>query len=67
MPGKGEVMEGAMQQAAQWGRQFMGRDYICASLSGPTWLATNNCHATKVIGHDLLAFALRLGYAVRAL
>ncbi len=23
MPGKGEVMEGAMQQAAQWGRQFM--------------------------------------------
>jgi hypothetical protein len=21
MPGKGEVMEGAMQQAAQWGRQ----------------------------------------------
>ncbi len=23
MPGKGEVMEGAMQQAPQWGRQFM--------------------------------------------
>jgi hypothetical protein len=23
MPGRGEVMEGAMQQAAQWGRQFM--------------------------------------------
>ena len=31
MPGKGEVTEGAMQQAAQWGRQFMGRDYIRAS------------------------------------
>jgi hypothetical protein len=30
MPGRGEVMEGAMQQAAQWGRQFMGRDYIYA-------------------------------------
>jgi hypothetical protein len=30
MPGSGEVMEGAMQQAAQEGRQFMGRDYICA-------------------------------------
>lgn len=28
MPGKGEVMEGAMQQAAQEGRQIMGRDYI---------------------------------------
>jgi hypothetical protein len=27
MPGKGEVMEGAVQQAAQSGRQFMGRDY----------------------------------------
>jgi len=27
IPGKGEVMEGAMQQAAQWRRQFMGRDY----------------------------------------
>jgi hypothetical protein len=27
MPGSGEVMEGAMQQAAQWGRQVMGRDY----------------------------------------
>jgi hypothetical protein len=24
MPGRGEVMEGAMQQAAQVGRQFMG-------------------------------------------
>jgi len=24
MPGMGEVIEGAMQQAAQWGRQFMG-------------------------------------------
>lgn len=24
-------MEGAMQQAAQWGRQFMGWDYIRAS------------------------------------
>jgi hypothetical protein len=23
MPGRGEVMEGAMQQAAQWGRQDM--------------------------------------------
>lgn len=23
IPGKGEVMEGAMQQAAQWGRQVM--------------------------------------------
>jgi hypothetical protein len=33
MPGRGEVMEGAMQQAAQEGRQFMGRDYICASPS----------------------------------
>jgi uncharacterized protein (DUF1778 family) len=31
MPGKGEVMEGAMQQAAQVGRQFMGRDYSRAS------------------------------------
>ena len=29
MPGSGEVMEGAMQQAAQEGRQFIGRDYIC--------------------------------------
>jgi len=27
MSGSGEVMEGAMQQAAQEGRQFMGRDY----------------------------------------
>ncbi|MDD5611993.1 MAG: hypothetical protein PHF75_03015 [Gallionella sp.] len=27
MPGRGEVMEGAMQQAAQWGRQVMGCDY----------------------------------------
>jgi hypothetical protein len=25
-------MEGAMQQAAQWGRQIMGRDYIRVSL-----------------------------------
>ena len=31
MPGSGEVIEGAMQQAAQWGRQFMGRDYIRAN------------------------------------
>jgi len=30
MPGSGEVMEGAMQQAAQWGRQIMERDYIYA-------------------------------------
>jgi hypothetical protein len=30
MPGRGEVMEGAMQQAAQWGRQIMGWNYICA-------------------------------------
>ena len=30
MPGSGEVMEGAMQHAAQAGRQFMGRDYIWA-------------------------------------
>jgi hypothetical protein len=30
MPGNGEVMEGAMQQAAQWGRQIMVRDYIRA-------------------------------------
>jgi hypothetical protein len=29
MPGRGEVMEGAMQQAAQEGRQIMGRDYSC--------------------------------------
>lgn len=28
IPGRGEVMDGAMQQAAQEGRQFMGRDYI---------------------------------------
>jgi hypothetical protein len=32
MPGKGEVMEGAMQQAAQWGRQFMGCNYSWAFL-----------------------------------
>ncbi len=31
MPGRGDVIEGAMQQAAQWGRQFMGCDYIRAS------------------------------------
>jgi len=31
MPGSGEVMEGAMQQAAQWGRQIMTRDYIRAA------------------------------------
>jgi hypothetical protein len=40
MLGSGEVMEGAMQQAAQWGRQIMGRDYIradpdAANLIGP--------------------------------
>ncbi len=27
MPGRGEVMEGAVQQAAQRGRQFIGSDY----------------------------------------
>jgi hypothetical protein len=32
MPGKGEVMDGAMQQAAQEGRQIMGRDYSGVSL-----------------------------------
>jgi len=31
MPGSGEVMEGAMQQAAQRERQIMARDYICGT------------------------------------
>ena len=31
MPGIGEEMEGAMQQAPQPGRQFMGEDYSAPS------------------------------------
>jgi hypothetical protein len=39
MPGRGEVMDGAMQQAAQWGRQFISslqklRDVVYISNAG---------------------------------
>lgn len=34
-PGMGELMDGAMQQAAQPGRQFMGRYYRPANSLGP--------------------------------
>jgi hypothetical protein len=40
MPGRGEVMEGAMQQAAQWGRQIIARLYPCLPQSLSAYLRT---------------------------
>ena len=40
-------MEGAMQQAAQWGRQFMERDYIRTSPDA-AYIAPDNRHATNL-------------------
>jgi hypothetical protein len=43
-------MEGAMQQAAQRGRQIMGRDYIRASLVAADLIGPKKRHVANPVG-----------------